>query len=272
MIFPEYRTNSATSNPINITRYNKIGFLFEGHREGFLDKVYSPLLMVGQGFGLGIRYANEKVYSRQRVNIDYSRHQISPADKSLPESISYTIRGESEQLSGYPAGASYLGVRYDYHRLVKSIPKYRLKWYLGGGMDGRFHYYEAIAGYSEAWYTSYAFDLSTIVEYARTCRQSFELQLFMSLFSFVQRPPYSTFNDETKHFSMVDYFTKVQPLGVNDNFQISGLMTYHHSINCGLDLILSYLISFARCEQPRPVSIIDHQIGFGLAFLFRPAR
>jgi len=272
LIFPQNQAQAATSNPKNTTRYNKVGFLLKGHREGFLDKVYSPLLMVGQGCGVGIRFAKEKVSSRHWVYIDYSRHPISPADKSLPETINYTIRGQSVPLSTYPAKTLYVGLRYDYHRLVKTIPKYWLKWYLGGAIDGSFHFYEAMAGYNDSWITSYALDLSTIVKYGRTCRQSFEVQLSTSLFSFVQRPPYSTSTDETKHSSTADYFTKTRPQGVDDNFWISSLMTYHHSVNCDLDLTLSYRLSYARSNQPRPVSIISHQIGFGITFLFRPAR
>jgi hypothetical protein len=70
-------------------------------------------------------------------------------------------------------------------------------------------------------------------------------------------------------YSSLDYLTRVKPMGISRYYHVSGLLSYEYYLDCRTALVFTWTSSFSRSTEPRSVSIMSHQVRFGLTFLFR---
>lgn len=120
-----------------------------------------------------------------------------------------------------------------------------------------------------AWIVAHSLEVSTKLEYIRSCNHALGVQLFLPLFSLVHRPPYAGYDENSMHYTVFDYLFRAKPMSMGRYNYLSALVTYEYYLDCKRALSLSWESSYTTCSVPRSLSLLSQQFKLGMIFLFR---
>jgi hypothetical protein len=157
-----------------------------------------------------------------------------------------------------------------------NIFKTDLKLYLGGSAASylchcEYYFNWNPSGYAramESWYWSNSIDLSAQLEYERSSREFFYLQLFVPLYSNVSRPQYSP----TADYNYYDNDWKFKMFGESEffpsNLSINSILTYQRELFWNFNLCINYEFYYSFYKSPKEINLYMNNFRAGLTYCF----
>ena len=229
----------------------------------FLDESSSALRYQGYAASVtsGLVWNRPDTTARHLAHVRFDYGQMSAFDITSPTLNSFRLE-----------------TNYAYERQMRPLWKERLRWYVGGSVNGLWTLWQFQNFSNNAFNNSFYFSLSpqTTIEYPfRLWRRSFQVSYsaFLPLLTFALRPAYGTtrlpeFLDEERDEPVRQFLGSGRFTSLNRFFRYSNTIALEYALRNTNRLRLSYTWNFVRYDEPRLVQSASHNITIAAMFNF----
>lgn len=219
------------------------------------DLMLSPLIQRGNNLNIALLYSHKSEQGRHSADIYFALGDLNT-------NVSYfTAIGIRAYLS------------YGYSRKLTTFEwkDAQIPFFIGGLLKS----YAIVTGYEDwdsgSWIVAHSFNMTTAAEYTINPRHVLSWQFHFPLLSYIIRPPYAGFDEETS-----DNFEKPLKLltkngklaSISGYFMLGSTITYRYLLSRKFDFVAQYRFEYHRYAEPRSIKFFTNDLSLGFFFKF----
>ena len=245
----------STFAQTNLSKKNHLGLSFGISNYHNKDLMLSPLIYRGNNFDIDLSYLRKREKSFHTVELSFT---IGDINSSVPFHTQTGLRGD---------------IWYGYSRQIttfslkdRAIPIFiggLLKLFIDGAQEQDFD--------NSTYIGVYSLNINLGIQYTINPRHSLYWDVHFPALSYVIRPPYAGFDEESRE-------NQDKPLkllttnggfrAANDYFMVFTRFVYIYRLSRKFDLKTKYQFSYHQYDQPREVKMFTNLFSAGLIFKF----
>lgn len=244
---------------------NVIGIKLGLHFNQSQDKVYSPFIYSGNGFGsVGLKYERTTTRGLHSISVDFDNIEVSSVPSATFNSFGTNIERENSE-------ATQFDLSYGYTHEIKSTEKYQL--YLGGKVHTKAHVtqYSFLTGEDDGHLYANSIDPWMMMSYRINPKNKIRIDAQFPLFAFVSRPEFAIVDNESIQFDGLGFiflYKKGEFASVGAYQAINLYFTYIKQLSNAIDFTLGYRFDYMRYKKPESISVLKNNIDIGLVINF----